>query len=169
MDMSNVPTRVFIIIQESSRYWSKTDAEVIGAALSLISQQVLDSKDRTFTANDYRFMAKEMWGAVTFFIFDLFNDNYNLNTAHKRGENDLPVITVRLSKKKETARYEGRPLQIHVNQQLRKIHDNVGYGCEPPFFVDHTNGKVPTYTNPRTAVRCPPYALAPSSSASVEL
>ncbi|KIV98621.1 uncharacterized protein PV09_09597 [Verruconis gallopava] len=169
MDTSNVPTRIFIILQDSSPHWSKPDSEVIGVALSLISQQkVLGSTGCTFTANEYKFMAKEIWGAVTFFIFDLSNDNYNLNTAHKEGENDLPVVTVRLSKSKETARYEGKPLQMQVNQQLRHIHDKVGYGYEPPFFIDHTNGKVPIYPNPRTAVRCPPSTLI-TSSASVVL
>ena len=119
--------------------------EVLDAALQLISQEAWDPKT-------CKFMAKEMWGTLNFFIFDIFNDDYDSNTAHLEGKNDLPVITVRFSKKKETAQVEGLPIQARVNQQLRQLHDNEGHGSEPPFYVDHTNGKVPTYPKPRTAV-----------------
>jgi hypothetical protein len=102
--------------------------------------------------NNYRFMAKGMWGTLSFFIFDIFNDDYDSVTAHLEGKNDLPVMTVRFSKIKETTQVESPAIQTRVNQQLRQLHDDEGHGSEPPFYVDHTNGKVPTYFKPRTAV-----------------
>lgn len=146
MNISNrEPTRVLIILRQSSPHWSKCDTEVIDAALQLVSQE------ETWNQNDYRFMAKEMWGTVTFFILDIFNGGYDWNTAHLEGKNDLPVITVRFSRKKETALVEGPFIRARVNQQLRQLHDDEGYESKPPFYVDHTNGKVPTCLRPRTA------------------
>jgi hypothetical protein len=96
-------------------------------------------------------MAKEMWGTFSLFIIDLFHSDYDWNTAHLKGRNDLPVITVRFTKKKETALFEGPSIGVTVNEKLRQLHDDEGYGCKPHFFVDHTGGRVPTYAKPRTA------------------
>jgi hypothetical protein len=132
-------------MRQSSRHWLKSDTEVIDAALQLILQK------EAWNQIDYRFMAKEMWGTVSFFIFDIFNGGYDWNTAYLEGKNDLPVIAVRFSKKKETALVEGPFIRVRVKQQLRQLHNDEGYGSKPPFYVDHTNGKVPTYPKPRTA------------------
>lgn len=168
MDTSRMkPTRILILMQNSSRHWLKTDAEVIDAALELISQQDLDLNNVTFTAKDYRFIAKEMWGMVTFFIVDLFHHDYNPETSHKEGENNLPLIVVRFSKKKETALQENQAMEVYVNQRLRQLHDDEGYGSEPPFFVDHRDGKVPSYPSPRTSVCSSPDPSTSAASAPV--
>ncbi|KAF1991388.1 hypothetical protein K402DRAFT_459405 [Aulographum hederae CBS 113979] len=115
-------------------------------SLQLISPEPLDPKDT-------KLVAKELWGIVNFLIIDLFHSTYEPTTAHLQSANDLPVLTVRLSKKKETAKFEGLPIESRVNQQLRELHDHEGPGSEPPFLVDHTHGNVPTYPNPRSAIR----------------
>lgn len=145
------PTRVLVMVKPSSRHWSNKDNAVMNAALHLISKELIPEQE-ALDWKDCKFMAKEMWGIITFFIFDIFHNDYDSSTAHLEGKNDLPVITVRFSKKKESAGFEAPSIQAQANQQLRQIHDNEGTKSEAPFYVDHTNGQVPTYWNPRTVV-----------------
>lgn len=156
------PKRILILMRDSSRHWLKTDAEIIDTALQLISQQALN-------LNDYRFIAKEMWGTVTFYIVDLFHHDYDPDTAHKEGENDLPLIIVRFSKKKETALQEKQTMEDFVNQRLRQLHDDEGYGSKPPFYVDHRDGKIPSYPSPRTSVCSSPDSSTSAASAPVAM
>lgn len=149
------PIRVLIIVKHASQRWATDDAQVIDAALHLVSQ-VHHRGQEIWTRRGHKLIAKEMWECFNCLVVDVAHDEYNWNTAHLEGENDLPVITVRFSGKKETASIEGAAITTRVNQELRQLHDNEGYDSKPPFFVDHTNGRVPTYPKPRTVLPLDP-------------
>lgn len=85
-----------------------------------------------------------------YIVFDLFHDAYNPDKAHLPSEYDLPVISVFLSQQ-ESASIAGRPMANKVNSDIRALHNATGLGSRPPFFVDHADGKVPFYPNPRTS------------------
>lgn len=46
----------------------------------------------------------------------------------------------------------GRPMENKVNGDIRALHNATGLGSRPPFEIDHSDGKVPFYPNPRTSV-----------------
>lgn len=73
-------------------------------------------------------------------------------TAHLSGENNLPVVAVFFGAH-EKAFVAGPPMANKVNADLRAVHNSTGVGSEPPFFVDHADGAVPVYYNPRTLVK----------------
>jgi hypothetical protein len=105
------------------------------------------------TPNDpcaIKFLATERWDIRTYIVFDVFHDSYDPDNAHLPGENDLPVISVFLSQK-ESASIAGRPIANKVNRDIRALHNATGPGSRPPFFVDHADGQVPFYPNPRTS------------------
>jgi hypothetical protein len=99
-------------------------------------------------------LVKERWSSRTYIVFDIFHDQYDPSTAHVPGQNDLPVTLIFLSKKgkEESASVGIAPRQIEdkVNNDVRDIHDATRLGSRPPFSVDHMNGNVPCYPNPRT-------------------
>lgn len=146
------PMRVFVIMRRSSPLWEVKDAIIIQEALQLMSTNpTIPYKNVTTLA----LIAKELFDQVRFLVLDVRNEAFDFSTAHIEGRNDLPVVTVRLSKKKQTAQIEGAPIEREVNRRLREIYCDEGYDKTPPFVIDHTNGKVPTYLTPRS-VTVPP-------------
>lgn len=97
------------------------------------------------------FLAKERWDSRIFIVFDVFHDTYDPDTAHLPGHGDLPVISVCFDRK-ESASIAGTPMKNQVNVDIRALHNSTGIGSKPPFEVDHANGKVPFYPNPRTSL-----------------
>ncbi|KJZ68999.1 hypothetical protein HIM_11615 [Hirsutella minnesotensis 3608] len=94
-----------------------------------------------------RLLVKERWTARTFVVFDLFNNSYNPDTAHT-DQDEISVIQVSLSEK-ESVNLAATGVRKIINNKVREIHNDTGFGSRPPFSVDHTDGKVPRYYNPR--------------------
>lgn len=141
--------RVFVSISPRSRYWSQVceSAEaVLYIALALIKENKLlpDSVD----TQDAKLLVEERWGLRTHIVFDICHDDYNSETAHLSSSDRLPVIAVWLSAK-ESAQIATKGIKIKVNEETREFHRLHPIGVQPPFIVDHTNGKVPCFANPR--------------------
>lgn len=118
---------------------------VVQDALKLVIQQGLNPANTSS-----RLLAVERWSRVHI-VFDLGHDDYKPEAAHLLGQNDLPVLAVDFSRDgTNTARAASTGLQDEVNKQIREIHDLTGFGSQPPFFIDHANGSVPTFPHPRT-------------------
>jgi hypothetical protein len=144
--------RVAIIVSKRSPHWLKAWAssdEVIAIALKLVHEEGLIEFDAQNDASAVRVLAKERWDLRTYIVFDVFHHTYEPDNAHLRGQNDLPVISVFLGAK-ECASVAATPMANKVNKDIRTIHDATGPGSRPPFVVDHKDGKVPFYSNPRS-------------------
>lgn len=150
------PKRVVIAVSRKSPHWAKAwvfGEELIALALRLMEEKHIISPN--ITPNDpdaVRLLATERWDIRTYIVFDVFHGTYDPDTAHLPGENDLPVISVFLGQK-ESAGVAGRPMANKVNSDIRALHNSTGLGSRPPFFVDHADGKVPFYPNPRTSCK----------------
>jgi len=146
------PKRVFVSVSRKSPYWSKawtSSEEVISVVLRLMRENNLVALDTNDDPSQHLFLVKERWDKRTFIVFDIFNNTYNPDNAHLPGQNDLPVISVFLHRN-ESANIAGGLIANQVNKELRDLHNSTGPGSQPPFIVDHANGKVPSYPNPRT-------------------
>lgn len=128
--------------------WDSSE-ELLPIALNILEEKEFIPSDAHSAA---RFLAKERWDLRTFIVFDIFYDTYNPHTAHLAGQDNLPVILVSFGKKKETASIAGTPMRNKVNSDIRALHNSTGPGSRPPFAVDHADGQVPFYTNPRNSV-----------------
>ncbi|KAJ2892368.1 hypothetical protein MKZ38_009944 [Zalerion maritima] len=145
--------RVLIVVSRTSPHWFKawtSSEELITIALELMQEKQLISLDTQNDASVIRFLAKERWDLRTFIVFDIFHDTYNPDEAHLPDQNDLPVISVFLGQKESTS-IAGRPMANKVNSDIRALHNATGPGSRPPFAIDHIDGKVPFYPNPRTS------------------
>ena len=140
--------RIFVSISTKSRYWSQacesTEA-VIEIALALAKQTNLVEPD----TRDVKWIVEEKWGSRTHIVFDVLHDTYDSKTAHLPGHNNLPVISVFLSRE-ESVQTANQLLRNRVNEEVRETHRVHPAGIEPPFIVDHTNGNVPRYGCPRS-------------------
>jgi len=148
MEREIQPTRVVVNASNKGQHWAKawdSPEEVINIALGLIKESNLISLDDE--PLEPRFLVKERWNARTFIVFDIFHDLYDPDTAHI-DQKDLPVILVYLSEKKSVNLAVGGMGKV-INDKIREIHNDTGLGSRPPFTVDHIDGKVPRYYNPR--------------------
>lgn len=151
--MASDAKRVIISVSSKSPYWSEaweSSFEVCQVALELIEKSKLISFD-TGELPKSKFLVKERWNVRTFVVFDIFHDAYDPDEAHLPGHNDLPVIVVYLGQKTSTS-VASSLVEGEVNRRVREIHDVTGLGSRPPFSIDHMDGNVPCYTNPRTKV-----------------
>lgn len=149
--------RVLILVSRKSPHWVaawESSEELVTIALNILEEKgFLPSSDAAGNNHsEIRFLAKERWDLRTFIVFDIFHDTYNPDTAHLAGQDNLPVILVSFGKK-ETASVAGTPMRNKVNSDIRALHNSTGPGSRPPFAVDHADGHVPFYTNPRDSVR----------------
>jgi hypothetical protein len=163
--MGNTPIRVLINISRKSSYWSEawqSTEDVIIAALKLMIEHEVVEADAQMS---YLFLARERWNKRVFIVFDIFNDRYDAATAHLPGQNDLPVTMVLLSERQKSVSCSpGTQINNKVNKDIRDIHDSMGQGSKPPFTVDHADGQVPYYPNPRCCtVSNPPIAMHDST------
>jgi len=144
--MENAPIRVLINVSRKNSYWSEawqSPKKVIFAALELMGIKVAE--------RDMLFLAKERWNKRVYIVIDIFNDRYDSTTAHLLGQNDLPVIMVLLNERENSVCHSpGTQISNKVNKDIRDVHDAMGIGSRPPFTVDHANGHVPCYPNPRS-------------------
>lgn len=153
--------RIFVdVSRRSSLYGDAWDSpeKIIQAAVDTLQdpERHLMPVGGIDTPPPVRFLAKERWQRV-FVVFDVFHDTYDPETAHLPGRNNLPVIAITFSWKEGAdathARTAGVGLRDKVNNQIRDLHDFNGIGSQPPFVVDHADGNVPTYLNPRSLIR----------------
>jgi hypothetical protein len=146
---STKPIRIFVSISPKSSLhdaaWESPDT-IIQAALDLVRKH-----DLVAGAPAPRLLAKERWHRIHI-VFDIFNDDYEPDKAHLSGQNDLPVIAVYLSDQ-ERAGIANNALAKRVNEEIRNFHDWTGIGSQAPFTIDHANGNIPTYPNPRSLVK----------------
>jgi len=155
LETESAARRVLIVVSRKSRHWLKawtSSEELITIALGVLQQDELISSDAQSDSSVIKLLATERWDLRTFIVFDIFHDTYDPDTAHLPGHNDLPVISVFLGRH-EKASIAGKPMENKVNNDIRALHDATGLGSRPPFIVDHAEGKVPFYSNPRTCIR----------------
>lgn len=144
--------RVLILVSRKSPHWVAawdSSDDLVTNALNILEEKGFIPSD---SHSATRFLAKERWDLRTFIVFDIFHDTYNPDTAHLAGQDNLPVILVSFGKK-ETASVAGTPMRNKVNSDIRALHNSTGPGSRPPFAVDHADGHVPFYPNPRDSVR----------------
>ncbi|KAJ0158284.1 hypothetical protein CTA2_11936 [Colletotrichum tanaceti] len=150
------PRRVVVAVSRKSPHWAKAWAsgeEMVALALRLMEEKHLIPPG--LTPDDpcaVKLLATERWDIRTYVVFDVFHDTYDPDTAHLPGENDLPVISVFLGRT-ESAGIAGRPMANKVNSDVRALHNSTGPDSRLSFFVDHADGKVPFYPNPRTSCK----------------
>ncbi|KAI0839344.1 hypothetical protein F5Y06DRAFT_20075 [Hypoxylon sp. FL0890] len=145
-------TRIFVSVSSTSSHFEKawdSPEIIIQFALDLIKRCNLVSYEKP---PNPQFLAKERWHRIHI-VFDIFNDKYDSTTAHLPNQNDLPVIAVYLGGNSNSANIALKGIKDQVNEEIRNLHDWNGHGSQPPFAVDHANGNVPTYPNPRTLIR----------------
>jgi hypothetical protein len=132
--------------------WDSPDAVVQAALKVLEESQLLPNNELSAP----RLLAIERWHRIHL-AFDIFNNNYDFNTAHLANQNDFPVIAVylegHLHGDRNKALVAPSSLQKDVNETIRHLHDMNGWETQPPFFGDHANGNVPTYWHPRSLIR----------------
>ncbi|KAH8669289.1 hypothetical protein BGZ61DRAFT_460732 [Ilyonectria robusta] len=143
--------RVFISISRKSHYWPRaweSSEEMIEVAVDHIKKNdpAALSADG---ALEPMFLVKERWPSQVWIVFDVFNDAYDPANAHLPGRNDLPVITVSLGER-DVVISASNVMEDRVNKAVQDVHDLHGIGSRPPFSIDHANGNIPTYPNPRT-------------------
>ncbi|KAI7909243.1 hypothetical protein M0657_011141 [Pyricularia oryzae] len=150
MAQAHSPMRICVAVHKKSPSWSKawdSPNEIISMATEYLSQ-----RNNLPTGLTPLFLAKERWETRTMICFDLFHNDYEPESAHLAEKNQLPVTMIALATDLEiitTTKY----IQVQVNQSIREFHDYYGLGSRPPFAVDHANGNIPTYRNPRTCRR----------------
>ncbi|PSN59585.1 hypothetical protein BS50DRAFT_626545 [Corynespora cassiicola Philippines] len=145
-----VAQRIFVSISNKSIHWSRAwnySDEVVEKAVARVTTNsaALCSAD---APPQIRILVKERWTSRLWIVFDIFNKEYDPGQAHLPGVNDLPVIIVSFGENDIVS--TSKLLEDQVNDSIRQAHDNHGVGSEPPFVIDHTNGQIPTYSNPRT-------------------
>jgi hypothetical protein len=159
---SKIPTRVLVDVSRTSPYWSQawTSSEsVISVALEVLKENCFIDQDyqpddgsenrEAAIPRDCRFLAKDRWDTHTYLVFDLFHDSYDPVYAHLPDQNALPVIKVSLRRIKRTAVTAGKIIENKVNSDLQNLHNWTGIGSQPPFSVDHADGRSPIYPSPR--------------------
>ncbi|KAH8761627.1 hypothetical protein F5883DRAFT_562595 [Diaporthe sp. PMI_573] len=139
--------RILISISSKSSHWGQvreSPEEAIRIAADLIKKQNIIPQWW-----EPKLLVEERWGQRTHIVFDILHSDYRPEEAHLPGHGNLPVITVSLSKT-EAVQAATMGIQDKVNSKVREVHRLFGDGSEPPFFIDHSDGKVPLFMNPRT-------------------
>ncbi|KAG8157844.1 hypothetical protein KVR01_012506 [Diaporthe batatas] len=148
--------RVFVSVSKNSPLfnaaWEDPEMVVLEAFRLVQHHGLVPSGSAPAT----RLLAVERWNRIHL-VFDIGHDAYDAGTAHLPEENKLTVLAVHFSGKgtqgTETAKPAPGKLADEVNKEIQEIHDLTGIGSQPPFIIDHANGKVPVYSNPRTMRR----------------
>ncbi|KAH7359001.1 hypothetical protein B0T11DRAFT_285551 [Plectosphaerella cucumerina] len=150
------PTRLLIDIKDNGVFsfqqaWDEPQ-KVITRVLTYLGHDRLVSPDDVYNGNNCRFMALDRWDQRIFMLCDLFNADYNFLEANLEGNNELPVVVVKISH--DTIRSKKIPQHIGmVGTSLRELHDFHGWEKRPPFSVDHANGAYPTFALTRSTRR----------------
>jgi len=147
------PKRVLVRISDGSPHWPHTCEEpmkdLMQHALDIIKEHGLAPVDAP--NESVLLVAVDKWNKRASIVFDVFHDAYDPVNAHLPKQNDLPLIVVSLSK--QHASLAGAPIANQVNKEVRELHDTHGLHSRAPFYVDHSDGRVPCYPNPRSRTR----------------
>lgn len=150
------PRRIVVIIKPKNEFFSKawdSSKEVIEHALRLIGEDSLVSPTGDYSnPSACLFLGVERWDRLIFVLLDIYHDNYQPDEAHLPGNNDLPVISIRLGAKNARVKTAPPPHATRTNKRLEELHDSFGIRSRPPFFEDHANGKHPVYWMPRKSI-----------------
>ncbi len=148
MEREPQPTRVLVHVSRKGPHWAKaweSPEDVISIALELVKESSLAPPDSNEPLP--RFLVKERWNVRAFVIFDIFHGLYDPDTAHI-DQTNLPVILVYLGKK-QTVGPVASGMSNVINNLVRDVHNDTGLGSRPPFSVDHRDGNIPRYFQPR--------------------
>lgn len=147
-----IPTRILVTVSSLSQHWA--EARTSAKRIETIAFGILEEEGLLPKNSSVKLVAEERFDTRVHLVFDVFYDDYQPEIAHLRGQGELRVLHVSMSKTQD-ARKASPAIQKMVNDRIRQIHDQTGIGSVPPFFIDYTNGKVPTYWNPRTMEKAP--------------
>ncbi|KZZ90239.1 hypothetical protein AAL_07340 [Moelleriella libera RCEF 2490] len=159
--MDEAPLRLLVIVKRGPEVWQQAWDEpqkIITRVLKRLKYNSLISPNNVYDSPECRFMAVSRWDSVVFLVCDLFNFDYNHETAHLEGNNELPVKVVRVRQHRSrdgiVIKARAPPQAIaRVGEALRDFHRSNGWDVYPPFKVDHANGVWPVYTHSRSV--CP--------------
>lgn len=140
--------RIFLSVSAKSSHWPQVCESAEEAVR--IAMELIEHEDSIIPQwRDPKLLAEERWDSRTHIVFDILHDSYKSEEAHLPGHGDLPVIAVWLSKK-QVVQTASEGIRNKVNNEVQEIHRLFGEGSQPPFFIDHSGGKVPVFMNPRT-------------------
>lgn len=143
--------RVFVSISNKSCHWSRA-WESSEAIIELAVAYIKKSDPAALNAEkalEPTFLIRERWTSRIWIVFDLFNNAYDPENAHLPEHNDLPVTMVSFGER-DVVSPASTIIEDRVNKAVQDAHDLHGIGSHPPFSIDHSNGNVPTYPNPRS-------------------
>lgn len=144
--------RVLVKISRESSYfdtaWMYHD-DLILAVVTILEEQGMIHKDTHKDLSSLLAVAIDRYDTRIFFVFDIYNLEYNFGEAHLPGKNNLPVIAVSLSQKGNSTYTMAGPMANIVNENIRSLHNLNGTHGELPFREDHANGCWPSYSKPR--------------------
>lgn len=141
-----IATRIFVIMSARSQYWNQ--ACQAPGSIGKIALDNLRDQDLLSVDTLPKFLAEEKFTTRTHLILDICHDTYRPEDGHLPGQDELPVLHLRLSKE-EGVESASMNIQRAVNERVREIHDLTGEGSVPPFLIDHLNGQIPTFWHPR--------------------
>lgn len=160
MNTTSATRRIFVSVSSKSPHFAAAWEDpqvVVQAALDLLKESNTISSPPDAAPNP-RLLLVERWCRIHL-VFDIFHEAYDPEDAHLPGRYDLATIAVFfLQKDKTSIRYATAAeskLRREVNEQVRDFHNLTGTGSQPPFFIDHANGNVPTFWNPRIPGKLP--------------
>ncbi|KAF1957431.1 hypothetical protein CC80DRAFT_547337 [Byssothecium circinans] len=140
---SRKPTRIAVFVRTKSPLHSHPPDEVVKAACSTLDIPIIGDSHPTL-------LVIEKWDRLDIFAFDVYHTAYNPSTAHH--EASLPVVLVDYGKRYSVVKAAGAQFQKEVNIAVAREHDLNGWDATPPYIVDHTGTRVPTYPNPRSLI-----------------
>ncbi|KAJ0415992.1 hypothetical protein BJY00DRAFT_317330 [Aspergillus carlsbadensis] len=97
------------------------------------------------TQHHVQFIVVDVYPRHTYVIFDINNDRYHFETAHKQAFS-VPVYIFRLKSNRWTF-FRQQTEDQRVAKDIAELHRHEGQNA-PPFFADHIKG--PVYLSPRT-------------------
>lgn len=155
MNESGAERRIFVSVSRKSPHFTAAweDSQTVVHAAIDVLKETNSIPDATLAALNPRLLVVERWSRIHL-VFDILHEAYKPENAHLPNQYDIPTIAVFLFSQKDKtsvrhATAAGSKLREEVNEQVRIFHNLTGLGSQPPFFVDHANGNVPHFRNPR--------------------
>lgn len=93
--------RVLIKIAKGSSFYETALVDhdnTISEAIAILGEQGIISSNSHSDASLFTALAIDRYGSRILFVFDICNSAYNFDEAHLDGKNNLPVISMSLSR-----------------------------------------------------------------------